>query len=497
MIDAFLHTVRGRGTADIEARQQEAVAALLGRLFPQQKAFVLDGARRKSALCPRRAGKTYACVATIMMGLFAKSGARILYMAKTRNQAENLVWLPLKDISTAFGLSLKFNETFLTATAPNGSFLQLHGADNLGEIDKHRGQAFDKVIIDEAGTFDITLMNTLVNAVIQPALNDRFGQLILTGTPGPVLAGMFYEATSIGAPGVRLHGTTIDGPTLWSFHKWTQADNVAMPHIWELSLKDKAARNLADDDPVWRREYLGEWCPSDDLMVYKLGNSTWLPDSLSKNPHGLPDAHDWYYLLGIDFGFEDDFACVVSAWSPSSSVFYQVWDYKAPHVTIGQMAEVITAAISRFGEFHAMIADTGGFGKSLLATLVTDYGFPFEAAEKREKRDYIELVNSDLRSGKLMIRHNSLVHREMELLQWLDHRRIKENKATPNHAADALIYTWRYAQHHHSKPRAPEITEGSTEWVTRKRLDAREKYRRQRYHNDDLQFVDYDDLGLG
>lgn len=444
---AYIEHLAESRSLDNKRAQELGVSRILGRLFPQQHAFVFDASRRKSALCPRRAGKTYACVAMLFRAAFEARRSNLVYLTLTRGQAQKNIWGTIKQFNDELKLGLKFHETFLQVRFPNGSLLQLQGADTRPEIDKLRGQAFDLVVIDECKSFGTTIMQELIHEVLGPALNDRLGQLVLIGTPGNVLAGQFFDATTEGGPGVKTYGKTHEGPFRWSFHKWSMQDNTGVPHLWSVALADKAANGWSDDDPRWIREYLGRWCPSDDVMVYAYNpeRDSWRGE--------LPEGHEWTYVLGADFGFEDDFALSVVAYADTCPTLYHVYDFKAPHLTIPDMAKAITSAQERFGSFSAMVGDTGNFGKALVATLNSEYGFHFEPAVKTDKKDYIELLNSDLISGRLKLHADSHAVNEMALLQWRDATKREEDKGTPNHACDALLYTWRYAYHHFSAPK--------------------------------------------
>lgn len=439
---------------------------MVGRLFPEQRDLVLDPARFKSARCPRRAGKTYACTVALYRTALSVPSANCLYLTLTRGQAWKNIWIPLRTFNQDFELGGRFHGTNLQCTLPGNARITLSGAETVQEIDKLRGQAYDLVIIDECKSFSPPVLQELINEVIRPALMDRLGSLILIGTPGNILAGPFFEATTPGLKGVRSYAdrTRYKGRYRWSFHTWGLRENVALPHAWASALSDKEENAWSDDDPRWIREYLGEWCPSDDIMVYAFdpARNTYEPGD---GPHGLPDGHHWNYLLGLDLGFEDPVAIVVMAYSETCNKLYQVWDFKAPHLTVAEVAAAVHKAQQRFGKFEVMVMDRGtSGGKTMQASLSEMYGLHFVPAEKHDKPDYIDLMNSDLTSGKVLIRPDSHLAAEMKYLQWQDSRRRKEDPQLDNHACDAALYVWRYAYHHYSKPAPVEISRESQEY---------------------------------
>ena len=71
---------------------------------------------------------------------------------------------------------VEVNESELRVDFPNGSRIQLFGADN---ADALRGMYFDFLIADEYGDWKPSVWNY----VIRPALADRQGKAIIIGTP--------------------------------------------------------------------------------------------------------------------------------------------------------------------------------------------------------------------------------------------------------------------------------------------------------------------------
>jgi hypothetical protein len=253
------------------------------------------------------------------------------------------------------------------------------------------------------------------------------------------------------------------GGFTWSFHKWAVKDNTAIRFadgtgLWEECLVEKEQNGWADDDPRWIREYLGEWCPSDDVMVYAYDHE--------RNGYDgqLPEGHDWKYVLGLDIGFEDSTALVVAAYSEHHKKLFHVWDYKRPHLIVPEIAKAVSLAKEKFGEFDGMVADTGGLGKMVIETLSTQYDHHFEPAEKKEKYDHIELVNADLISDLIKVRRGSYLEAEMELLQWENTDKKKEDPSLDNHCCDAFLYLWRYAYHHFSTARVERPRVGSNDY---------------------------------
>jgi hypothetical protein len=404
--------------------------------------------------------------------------ANILYVTLTGGQAYKNLWPILEQFNEEFELGGKFNKTKLLFELPNKSQVWLAGAQTLDEAEKLRGQAYDLAIIDEGKSFNEHILEYLIQDVIRNSLSDRLGTLALIGTPGHVLGGYFYAVTPLIGP--REYGivNTPNPPTyrvwkerkdytgkrgFWSFHHWSAEQNIRQPQIWADYQARKENEGIIDADPWYRRECLGFWCQSDTLSVYRYDPNRNSFDASGTGPYGLPEGHDWHFIMGLDLGFHDDTAVVVAAYSPTHDKLYHVYDKSQPHLTFDAILKLVEETKKKFPNLHGCVADTGGLGKTLVESL-GEHGHPFTKAEKREKYDHIELVNSDLLTGKIKILNDSHLANEMQLLQWEDQTYKREDKRTPNHACDAFLYLWRYAHHHFWRPKHAGPARGTDEW---------------------------------
>jgi hypothetical protein len=458
-------------------------AAMMGQCFKHQQDFIEDPARFKSMLCPRRAGKSFAAAVYLVNTCLKKPGAKCVYATLTQKSGRGIIWGLLKQLDLYWELKAAFHNTNVVMTFPSGATIQVAGADSRAEIDKFRGQGYDLFVIDECKSFPYRMMEELVDEVVSPALSDRAGSLVLMGTPGNLLRGPFYDSTRRDSTIARPYGSK-EGGNRWSFHRWTTQDNVKMPHLWPDQLAMKQRNGWSDDNPKWRREYLGEWIADDTAFVYKYSEARngWEPDPESENPWGLPAGHEWQYVLGCDLGYDDPFAIVVSAFSNTHPCMYEVFCFKERHMIVADIARKIDEVTEMFGEFAAVVGDRGGLGKMVFEELAHIYGINIEPAEKTEKRDYIELLNSDIMEGRIRIRPDSQLADEWSALVWKEDTgkgnlpaRDQENKSCHNHLADAFLYSWRYSYHHFFRDRVIEPEYGSHEYWQMKSATAMEE----------------------
>lgn len=487
--------------------------AMRESLFKQQRDALEDPSLRKAVLCPRRAGKSWTAMTFAFYTCLKQEYASVVLCLLTLKHAKQVYWKHMQRFATRWGLAVEWHKQDMTVTFRNGSTIMMIGAESSEHIDKLRGDSYDLVVIDECKSFHPDVLNELVTEVVEPALDDRMGTLLMIGTPGNVLNGMFYWATAdyfetsledgSKQPFARTYSAPeqywVDNPEkvplAWSRHTWTRQDNITLPMLWEQSLLTKARNRWGDDHPTWQREHLARWVPSHGSYVYRYGEVlagpggsdlvSWIPNG--KGPHGLPEGHDWRFICGLDLGFEDDFAIVVAAFSMTDGNLYHVYDWKRNHQDFFQMADEIAKVLKRFGSFDAMVGDTGSGGaKTLIETLNKHYGFYIQPAEKREKFDYIEIVNGEFMSGRVKIIPRSGLDMELKTLQWLMEDdedkallartgKLKENPSQPNHLCDAFLYLWRYSMHHWSRSPVNGPEEGSPEWWRQSELSSMNK----------------------
>lgn len=142
--------------------------------------------RRFSVLvCHRRFGKTVLAVNELVDKAlrFQRSDGRYAYIAPFLKQAKKIAWPYLKKYTLNIP-GCHYNEADLTVRLPNGSIVQVLGADNPDAI---RGDYLDGAVLDEVADFKPFVWGE----VIRPMLADRKGWVLFIGTPKGV--NLFYE----------------------------------------------------------------------------------------------------------------------------------------------------------------------------------------------------------------------------------------------------------------------------------------------------------------
>jgi PBSX family phage terminase large subunit len=411
-------------------------------LFPQQLDFINDPSKRKAALCTRRAGKSFAVSRYLIQEALQTPGTLCVYIARTREAAKRILWNMLKQADKQYRLGLKFNNASLIAKFPNDSEIIFTGANDASDVDKLRGAAFSLAVLDEAAFFNIDLKE-LVREVLSPALLDTDGTLAMIGTPSRQCAGMFHDITE-------------KDLFEYSVHRWTIKDNPHMALAVKSIERDIRSGVLDPSDPAYKREYEGIWVQDDRSMVYQHGERNLY--------HQLPENCFWEYVMGIDLGYHDATAFVITAFSEDAEELYIVDEFKKKNMLTSDVEEVIRQFQAKYN-FSKIVMDTGGgSSRMVMETFKTRTGLPITPAKKTgDKVGIIKLMNADLARGLIKVKHDAELLEEWAKLQY-NLAGTAEDKRFDNHLSDAALYAWMESRHYLYEVTPDKAAFGSPEY---------------------------------
>lgn len=441
----------GRVVDELRADKVRAsfdVAKLCGRNEKQLR-FVQSRARRLVARCSRRSGKTTGVDYRMLDISREPPFAPQLYVTLTRLNAKQIVWSELLRLNHDHQLGGEPNHSELILRMPQGADIVLAGANNEREIAKIRGKRFKGATIDEGQSVPPRIMVPLVNDVIGPTLLDYQGYLAITGTPGPVLAGYFYEADQ---------GTTSGR---YERHSWTLEDNVYLParmagkSVAEILAEVRAEHRWTLDNPTFRREYLGEWVRDDDALVLHYDAARNACDWQDKPLPG------WRYVLAFDIGFDDADAIAVLGYPPHDARLRLVKERVVAKQGISELAGQLREEVETFRP-GKVVGDLGGLGKKIAEEIRRRWAINVEAADKNRKVEHVALLDDALRTGAFLAPPDSRFAEDCAVVQWdVDQRARGVLKiATLPHSdiADAVLYGYRAAYHWTERPKPVEPT---------------------------------------
>lgn len=416
--------------------KQSERAKLSDDSFHAQRHFIDAPARLKAACCTRRAGKSFGDALALFEAALNHPGTSSLYLGLTRESAKRIVWKDcIKVVDRTHNLQSKFNETDLSVTLPNGSVIYVAGADsNEKEMAKLLGQKYQRIVIDEAQSWKQDLRH-LVYDILGPATADLNGDIMLTGTPCDIKAGLFFDVVQGREPG-------------WHVAHWTAIDNPFMRENWNAHIQElKAKHPNIEDTPGFRQNYLNEWVTDSSNLVYKFDPNK----NRAEITPTLPTPEAWRYLLGVDLGFSPDpSAFVVVAYHPNSPNLYIIDTFKQVGMIISDVVERINY-FRRLYKISTIIMDAAN--KQAVEEIRQRHQVPVEAADKHGKPGFIAIMNDELARGVIkLLPQAQPLEAEWADLVWEDELRRNEDSRCANHLSDAALYVWRYAYSYLSKP---------------------------------------------
>ncbi len=419
-------------------------------LFDKQLEFVLSPERFKTACCGGRAGKTIADAAYLVKEALQFEGCVAIYITLSRLNAKKLIWPELRKINQEFKLGGKVNESDLSIRYGN-SYVYASGASTRAEIEKFRGLPIRICIIDEVQSFP-EYIRELIDDVITKRLFDYNGILALTGTPGPVPVGYFYDACH--------------SPAYRHFH-WTMFDN---PHIrlksgktQQALLDEELARKGVDiSHPSIQREVYGRWTldTSNLVLTYNKDVNDYVE---------LPATKSVYqHIMGIDIGYKDADAICILGHSGESATTYLVDECINAKQGLTELFNQVEKLREQYKPYKIVI-DTGGLGLKIAEEMRRRWKIPVYAAEKVRKFENLELLNDSLRTGRIKARKASRFAQDSMLCEWdLDKSRPDRKVISDRFHSDiidAVLYAFRESPAYTYEPAKPEPKHGSTEWA--------------------------------
>lgn len=445
--------------------------------FPKQTEFVKDPHKQKTLFCTRRAAKSYTAGLYMVYEALSVPDSNCMFIGLTRGTAKRIIWKDiLRKINKQHNLGAKFNGTELSMTFPNGSVIYITGADaDEEEMNKLLGAKYRLVCIDEASMYSID-MEQMVYGVLAPAMTDpvkkgESGTICLMGTASDYPRGLFHGITTGVEPG-------------WKLFTWTAHDNPHVAKEWQEGLDIiKRDRPLYMKTNRFKQWYLNEWAVDEDKLVYKFSN---LRNTYDKQPQLFPED-DWTYVLGVDTGWEDDNAFVLTGYHPKDKNLYIIKTFNKNHMVFETGDPSKPGIVEKIREF---MADTrypiskvviDGANKQGVESMKSRALIPFEYAEKHDKVTFIEIMNGDFVQEKIKIQHDlkNLIKELSELVWKTNGGKIvypkKEDPALPNHMCDALLYAWRCGFHYayQAAPKEPEPF--SPEWYKREQTNMEDR----------------------
>lgn len=435
-------------------RRKEALAAVvipLDPTFPAQNSFVEDTSKYIAAQCSRRAGKSTGLGKRFLKTMQKHPKSKCFYLALTRDSAREIMWPVLQELNDTYKLGCTFVETKLQMIHPNGAKLQLYGADMKNFVKRLKGQKSPGIGLDEAQDFG-THLQSLLDDVLTPMLVDYADSwLALTGTPGPVPQGYFFDVTQN-----RKYG--------YNYHAWTILENPYVHNPGEFIADIIKKREWDDNHPTLLREWRNRWVLDVQSLWIQYSSKVGHFDGLPL----LPNNAKYSYILGIDWGYKDSDALAVVAYSDHSNTSYLVDELVTAKQGVSELIDQVQQIRKKY-DISKIVMDEGGGGKKMAEEMRRRHSIPVEPAEKARKQETVEFLNDALRTGRFKAPSHTRFVKDSYLVQ------IDWDKSTPDKIIvkknphsdiiDAVIYAFKCSPSYAWAPTKAPPKLGTKEWA--------------------------------
>ena len=396
-------------------------------LFPAQDAFINDKSQFVAAQCTRRAGKSNGLALRFYNTMVKFPGSLSRYIALTRDSAKDIMWPVLNEMNENHNWNASFTENPLCMTLPNNAKLRLIGADMKNFITRLKGAKSPAIGIDEAQDFGPHLQS-LIHDVLVPTMAD-YGDdawLGVTGTPGPIPRGTFFDIT---------HDNVGD----FSVHKWSCFQNPYLPNIRKFVDDLKRRNKWEDNNPSYMREWCNAWVLDLDSLLIKY-------DSRKNHYDEIPKDLNLSYIMGVDIGLRDADAICILGWSEQTHDIYLVEELITREQDITELSNQIEMFMRKY-DIQKIIMDEGALGKKISEEMRLRKKIPVQGADKRRKMENVAFLNDWLRLGRFKAKKDSKFAIDSNLVQ------IDWEKTTPDRLIvkdsyhsdiiDAVLYAFK------------------------------------------------------
>jgi phage terminase large subunit len=277
----------------------------------------------------RQIGKTVGIINDAIRFAIKNPNTRIWYVTNDYSQAKRNVWDTLKLYITK-EMGVKFNESELKATFPNGAKIELIGVENAESL---RGAAVHRMYLDEYADFP----RAIWPKVLRPMLSTTAGHVWFVGTPKGMGNDLYdqYFAES-GATKFKIPAIQPDGTPTSQYANQQELDH---------------AKETLDQDS-FNQEYMAEFTRPTGTVY-----SDWPLENFKEVNYdvNLP-LH-----ATIDFGVNDPTSVI---WLQPNGSEYRVIDYyEASDANIEHFISVIRSKPYKSIEFFA--GDVAGNARTL------------------------------------------------------------------------------------------------------------------------------------
>ncbi len=329
---------------------------------------------------------------------------------------------------------------------PSGATLQFGYCDSERDLDRYQSAQFHHIGIDELTEWPNDWVRFLFSR-LRRTKGDDIPITFRAGTNPGGLGGEWVRQ-EYGIP----EGEIVSEPIIRGNRCFFPARAEDNPSL-DLAAYEESLRELGE--AKFQQLRWGRWVRDGEGLVYSSFTSSNLV------PAAPPDLSR--RILAQDYGVTNATSWSILEWREHDPVVYVTRSWKATGITPSENAEIVKK-LELERKFDRIIGDLGGLGKGFAEEAVKHYGIPIEAADKQNKRGYIELFNGEMKRGRILIVEPACedLVREMKTLPWSESRK-EEAAGFANHCTDGVLYGWRASSAFTARPAPVKPPIGSPE----------------------------------
>lgn len=335
--------------------------------------------------------------------------------------------------------------------------IKLKGVDK--NPDALRGGKYGFIAIDEAAFAECDL-NDVFRKVLRPMVADTQGEIWIVSTPNGTMNHFFTFATlaqnELEDDWVYYHGTALDNPY---FDQQKTGE-------WE---SIKRAYERAGKIGDWKQEYCADFAQPESLVFPMF-------DPKIHILKDLPDLTDFSHFIGVDFGWNDPFACIFIAVHPRTNTWFVYDEIYEQHTTSEERIQMMKTKMG--GDYFTYIVGDCADPTSIAELQKGGIRVRPSVKQPGKKTEEYNVIRSQLNLRETMTIDGIKLMPKMFVsakcknfineIMGLPYKKNKWGELTdqiddrmPDHLLDAMRYINRYmkdggkppkkAQHHYSK----------------------------------------------
>jgi hypothetical protein len=449
-------------------------------------ALVKQGRRHTLLYGGSRSGKTFLIVLVIVLRALRFPGSRHLIYRLRLKDAIQSIWLEtlprVLDLFPGLRKVLRSNETRHVLEFPNGSEIWVAGVDDARSEDSVLGKEYATIYANEASQIPY-LTHWKVRTRLAQRVPGCTAREFIDLNPTTKAHWTFREFVEKidpvhSKPGDRRPLPAPDEYAYTQLNPGGNLDNIDQHYLQALAHAPDSMR---------RRFYLGEYADDDGLLVFPLPPGSLFVGSEFDAWVREVGPENVRFVAGLDLGFEDADGFVIIAYVPSikdprpmprdpieaarmahrpdlaipegASRRWIVYEYKARRTGLTDLAKAIGAGLA-WAESRAqalgmtdhkvlIYSDTGGGGAKMVYDLRATHKLPVTAAYKRDKAAAIEMLQDEVKAGRLMVPADGAFAQECEAIVWTKDAdtgevvRVIDDRQYHPDIMDAVLYAMR------------------------------------------------------